>query len=522
MFGTRSLRGHVIRQHLSIMAAAIESLLTEISDSEDPVEELRSLRTAVLAVPVSGLREIFSAPHLGIIFSLLNTSNREQIEVCVEILGRVLQVLRPADLARDCKSELQSGLNHPDDSVKVLALAQIGRAVGHADGIAEVLRSPEILRDVIHCVGAERIGVAKEAIAALSKLSATKAGLDALFLSSLLKELREVMAISDVVRYRVYELVVEISSVSPVSLGYCANCNFISQLLEELTGDDILVRATAIEMVTNLAQCQHGRQYLAQQGIMDKISNMIIAAESDPLSSFYLPGLVKFFGNLVIVDSPQQVCESYPAFLSTVFAMAMSSDPTHIPVALDTLGVLGSTVEGKQVLHKTGEKFQSVLKRMSQLARDGATELRARSLEAIAKLLSLPVEQQTEDLLLLVESWCLCLSSQPMEMLRNISTQPFPELYCSALRVFTALASQRWGQQQMVATPGFVEWLVDRSVGTGKEAKECKFDLVGALVSSASTQEVFGGPSYLKLKTYQKEGPYYVNAVASVTTEGGD
>lgn len=50
-------------------------------------------------------------------------------------------------------------------------------------------------------------------------------------------------------------------------------------------------RATAIEMVTSLAQSQHGRQYLAQQGIMDKISNMIVGADSDPFSSLYLPGL---------------------------------------------------------------------------------------------------------------------------------------------------------------------------------------------------------------------------------------
>lgn len=49
-------------------------------------------------------------------------------------------------------------------------------------------------------------------------------------------------------------------------------------------------RATAVEMVTSLAHSQHGRQYLAQQGIMDKISNMIIGADTDPFSSLYLPG----------------------------------------------------------------------------------------------------------------------------------------------------------------------------------------------------------------------------------------
>lgn len=65
-------------------------------------------------------------------------------------------------------------------------------------------------------------------------------------------------------------------------------------------------------------------------------------------------GLVKFFGNLAIMDSPQQVCETYPAFQNKVFEMALDPDPVMIGVALDTLGLLGSTVEGKQVLQKTG------------------------------------------------------------------------------------------------------------------------------------------------------------------------
>lgn len=54
------------------------------------------------------------------------------------------------------------------------------------------------------------------------------------------------------------------------------------------------------------------------------------------------------------MESPQQVCETYPAFQNKVFEMALDRDPAMIGVALDTLGLLGSTVEGKQVLQKAG------------------------------------------------------------------------------------------------------------------------------------------------------------------------
>uniref|UniRef100_A0A6Q2WVQ7 26S proteasome non-ATPase regulatory subunit 5 n=1 Tax=Esox lucius TaxID=8010 RepID=A0A6Q2WVQ7_ESOLU len=453
------------------MAASIESLLLEISNLEEPIEELQTLKTALFSIPLSALGDSVSGPRLAVIFSLLNGNDRELIELCVEILGRILLALSPVHLAQNCRMELQAGLKHPDDTVKILSLTQIGRIVENHEAVTEIQNNQDILREVIHCIAGEKISVAKE-------------------------------------------LIVDISSVSPVSLGYCVSSSFISQLLDELTGDDVLVRAAAIEMVTTLSRSQHGRQYLAQQGISDKISNMIIGAESDPFCSFYLPGLVKFFGNLAIMDSPQQVCETYPAFQNKVLEMALGADPVMTGVALDTLGILGSTVEGKQVLQKMGVFYQ--------LACGGATELRVRCLEAISLLISLQVEQQTEDLLVLTESWFSMLSNQPMALIWNISTQPFPELLCGALRIFTAIAPQPWGQRLMIGTPGFMEFVVDRSACLTKEAKEAKFDLVGALVSSSTAADILGSQLYLRLRSYLREGAYHVTSVSTMTTEGAD
>ncbi|XP_054612945.1 26S proteasome non-ATPase regulatory subunit 5 [Dunckerocampus dactyliophorus] len=504
------------------MAASIESLLEEISGVEDPIEELQCLKTALLSIPVSALREFISGHRFDVIFSLLNSNEREQVELCVDILERILKACSPLHVAQNYMAELQAGLTHPNSTVKILALTQVDRMVEHPDAVTEILNSQDILRTVIHSIAEENMTVAKQAIQSLSKLSHSKPGLDKLFQSNLLDVLKDVMARSDIIRYRIYELVVGISSMSPISLGYCANSGIMSQLLGELTGDDVLIRATAIEMVTTVAHTQHGRQYLSQQGIMDKISNMIKGAETDPFFSLYLPGLVKFFGNLAIMDSPQQVCETYPVFQNKVFEMALDEDPVMVGVALDTLGLLGSTVEGKQVLQKTGDKFKSVLLSISQLASSGATELRVRSLEAISQLLTLQPEQQTEDLLALTESWFRLLSKQPIEMIRNISTQPFPELHCGALRVFTAIATQPWGQRLMVGTPGFMEFVLDRSTGQSKEAKDAKFELVGSLVTSSTATEILGTQNYISLKAYLKEGPYYVSAVAAVGTEGAD
>ncbi|XP_063000854.1 26S proteasome non-ATPase regulatory subunit 5 [Elgaria multicarinata webbii] len=501
--------------------AALE-LLGRISRLEEPFEGLRALRVAVQALPPGALRERGPEFPLAGLFALMARGDSEQISSCVSILERFLQVMDPLYIIRNFGEELQKGLFHPDDSVKILTISQVGRVVEDPDAAKEILNTPELLRQVIYCIGAEKIAVAKAAIKSLARVAETPEGLEALLAGNLLVDLKNVMAKSDIIRYRVYELVVDISSVSADSLNYCVNSGLISELIGELMGNDVLVRATCIEMVTSLAHTHHGRQYLAQQGIIDKISNIIIGADSDPFSSFYLPGFVKFFGNLAVVDSPQQICERYPIFVEKVFSMAESPDPTMFGVAVDTLGILGSNVEGKLVLQKKGSRFHHVLNRIGHQSKNATTELRVRCLDAISSLLYLLPDQQTEDLLGMTESWFSSLSSQPLELFRSISTQPFPDLHCGALRVFTAVANQPWAQRMMLASPGFVEYAVDRSVEPDKASKEAKYELVKALANSKTTPEIFGNQHYLRLRAYLREGPYYIKAVSTTAVEGAE
>lgn len=58
------------------MAASIESLLDEIAGVEDPIEELQSLKTALLSIPLSALRDSLSGQRFNVIFSLLNSNER--------------------------------------------------------------------------------------------------------------------------------------------------------------------------------------------------------------------------------------------------------------------------------------------------------------------------------------------------------------------------------------------------------------------------------------------------------------
>lgn len=78
------------------MAASIESLFVEIASLEEPIEELQTLKTAVLSIPVSALRDTVSGLRLEVIFSLLNTNDRS---VTAALLSQALLLTLASYLA---------------------------------------------------------------------------------------------------------------------------------------------------------------------------------------------------------------------------------------------------------------------------------------------------------------------------------------------------------------------------------------------------------------------------------------
>lgn len=51
--------------------------------------------------------------------------HREQVELCVDILDRILMALSPVNLTQNYRAEIHGGLTHPNETVKILALTQV-------------------------------------------------------------------------------------------------------------------------------------------------------------------------------------------------------------------------------------------------------------------------------------------------------------------------------------------------------------------------------------------------------------
>ncbi|WAR31298.1 PSMD5-like protein [Mya arenaria] len=298
-------------------------------------------------------------------------------------------------------------------------------------------------------------------------------GLAVLYGGDVMSSLQEVLASNDVIRFRVYETIVAICRQSDMGLQRSSESGLVQHFLNELHKDDILVQLNCLELLSDLATTEHGLLYLDGRGVMSSLETMMTNVQSDPLATFLVPGLMKFFGCVARLR-PKEVCTRNEMFVTTVFdSLTAPDNPSMRSLAVQTVGFIGSSVS-----------------------------------------------DQTTELLKLTEHWYGQLGTNTFGYLMSLAEQPFPDLRIALLILFESLASQPWAQTIMANHPGFREYLLNRSTEKTKECKEKKYNVVLTLANSPTVAEVFGNPYVVQLKVYCNQGPFFIRVQAEVAMEG--
>ena len=216
------------------------------------------------------------------------------------------------------------------------------------------------------------------------------------------------------------------------------------------------------------------------------------------------------------------ISERYPEFLRLIVqAVPFPSNTTLWGTAIDTFGVMGSTLAGRKALLNIEVDTNAALKCIGDFIVNGQSKVRSRSLRALSMLLSCHEEGcgNWEESISL--RWFNTIHKTPLPILMSIAKQPFQDLRIAGLHVLLTMAAFEWGQRQFYSHAGFLEYLLDRTTEPDKEGKELKYDIVHSLVTSGDIVErVFGNVDLLKLRRYDREGPFYTTADTSIALEG--
>jgi 26S proteasome non-ATPase regulatory subunit 5 len=270
-------------------------------------------------------------------------------------------------------------------------VAQLARSAQDEDLAAQLVKR-DLVGPALDLLAGD-LTVATEVTNMAVALGENSAGLAALRGPFVPKQLLELMGRGSEIQLRVLELVVRVAVLGEDQLVAMTTATLLKPLLDLVQTDDCLAALSAIELLVTLALPPHGQKFLESTGVLARMARLLDDGQNHPFASILVPGLVKFFGNLAHTR-PRQVMMEYPAFVSSLAAMAESEDPVAQAIALETVGYIGVSLEGKLALAELGNRMTDTIDRLELLITDSPTEARIRAMNAFASLIKLDKENQ--------------------------------------------------------------------------------------------------------------------------------
>lgn len=182
-------------------------------------------------------------------------------------------------------------LKHPEPVVKILVLEELKRQSEDKTKLGQLLLDMNLLVAAAETIGDSELSVAKAAMDMFKQIGKHSEDVAVLYTGQLLRTFARLLAKNDVITFRVYEVVADISKGSKEGLQASINSGFLQRLITILDNDDILLQLNVLEILTGLAESRLGLTYLEQQGVLDKLVQRINRAEENPLSNLLVPGL---------------------------------------------------------------------------------------------------------------------------------------------------------------------------------------------------------------------------------------
>jgi len=509
------------------------ALMSSLSIAEDKSKVLEEVQPALSRLSREEATSLLNSPtvNLAPVFQCLQSQNDTQIEIGCQVLSRLLTFMDPA-LVVDRYGDLMTlGLKNSSEKVVLLILAQLYRC-SLDDDLSSMLIKRGLLGPIVDQLRGE-VSISLEVTKLLTNLADTEPGLSAIFgkpqntvglhievVTPVTQQLVSFSKENSVLQIRVLEVAVKVAVLSQQRLKAVKETGLLADLIALVSkSEDCLAQLAGIEILSLLAVPPFGSDFLEASGVLDTLARQLEQVPNDPFSSVLLPGLVKFFGNLAH-SRPRHILVRYPAFISSLSALVEDQDDlTGQAVAFETIGFVGESVEGKQVLGELGNKMLHSIDCMERLMTDGPTEMRIRAMNAFASLVRLEKENQSQELLSLTESWFRRIP-KAMFLTVNVVKQPFLDLRLAAYQLLQVLAKQSWGRKEILRQPGFLEYLLDRENEREKRGKEEKFLVLETIVDSGEARDVVGEALDMQLRLWVREGPHFVKVESQVATEG--
>ncbi|XP_039961649.1 26S proteasome non-ATPase regulatory subunit 5 [Bactrocera neohumeralis] len=482
-----------------------ENRLTALSEIRMRLYEINETSDVQLETQITD--RLLNAPEF---IECLNckTEAKEQCELAADILAICMSHMSLGQSTLPTILELT--LTHPRSSIKSVVFNTILKQLERQrNSNKNVQISSELLIHILNGLKEDDSKVGVPAIGILTIVLEQHINDE-----GIKSKLLDMLTSNEIVKCRVYELAVNLAKQSPTMLHQVEF--LLDRALSELDNDDVLFQVNILEILVALAEQNHGLLYLENRQVFEIISRRVENVDQNPIDQLLIPGIMKFFGKTASVQ-PQKVIVDYPHMIHCLFESILSGNMSILPAAFDTFANLNQTTKGKQLLDQNYPALiKETFEAMGSYLRNLSIDLKNRAFNTLEMVFSTESSNQT-DIEGLLHKWFKYLAGEEsMQFLMDYCRNPFPDIKVACLSFIKSLCLHKWGLLALKNTAGFVEFLLDRKIEFDKDAKYKKFELISLLADT----DVFDMQINLQLRTYVNEGPYFVQSILDIATEG--
>lgn len=490
-----------------------QSKVVELGDASKKKGALLDMKSVILNSEKNVLQNIARNTTMIPIIECLNSSDDQEIELCGVIMYELLSQISPMELLEGYGDFLHQSLSHNNDEVKKIGLKLFELTVTD-NNIEYVLQKHDsLLDDVSECLTSSDRGTAEGAIKIFTKLGKSPSGLNALYSDTILQKLKKFMAVNDVVKFRVFEIIVEVSKVSSESLKAAISSGILKNLIDEVFSTNFLNQANALEIIsTGLASSNHGLSYLLDnnliQCLIDKIMVTSEEAQSEDSSmSFLIPSVIKFLASLW-ADHPEELNSKYPEVMTLLIKYLDTQDQMLFEYIVCAVCRIGSNSNGRLVLYQSKELMTVFCNKLKQFFTYSLNNSAVTVINSLCELFKNIYGGLGNEI---TEEWFNNMGPEVLERIIHMAKLPFDELRFTALTFMNAIASQLWGIKKLVTYPGGIEYLLDKLSESNKDCKKLKYEIVKKIVQSQDVEQTIDAEILKNLKKYLTDGPLTVS-----------
>ncbi|KAG0815918.1 hypothetical protein G6F29_004036 [Rhizopus arrhizus] len=447
-------------------------------------------------VTIEQSREILSIAPLGLFYYGFSVEDENLINVLCEIISKILGPFNYRDInSNENKSFLLEGLTHYNPQIRLLSIQQV---------------NSETFMHVITTLSFQDTKPAQKASELLYKITLTHQ--DAIFSPTACSIIKQLLRVSETVKFRIYDLVIKVASSSNHAFELCESTGLLHEFISELQSNDLLVKMNAIELLNEIAATPSGIIFLERAKLVDDMSAILDNEDEDDVVVCLVKcSIIKFIGNLgENKDVPFQQLSNQYGILNRLETCLDSKNDQILTATISSIGLIGSHLLGLILVLPLSAK-------LCELYPSTVGSVKAVLLQTLSKLIGVRDEPVNESDRLTLQIFNE-FDGFPNKIIRE-AKQPEDDIRIASLALMQSIAYHTWGVKYMAQSSVFMQYLLDRTTDRIQQGQMWKYTIIQTIVSHPNSKEILEVDDYNQCQTYIKQGPFYKPLETTVAFE---